>query len=91
MLNGIMWGAFELFPVAVTESEALSAEYRALDGLFQALGILAPDTSARKHSDPAMKLFVAVGSASWLLTSCLKGYLFSIVSASSDNPTCDLC
>jgi hypothetical protein len=40
MLNGIMWGAFELSALYNIEIAALSAEYRVLDGLFQALGML---------------------------------------------------
>ncbi|KAJ6082677.1 hypothetical protein N7499_007551 [Penicillium canescens] len=39
MLNGIMWGAFELSALYNIEIAALSARYRVLDGLFQALAV----------------------------------------------------
>lgn len=40
ILNGIDWAAFELLSIGNQEIEALPSEYRVLDGLFQALGLL---------------------------------------------------
>ncbi|KAJ5594677.1 uncharacterized protein N7459_000885 [Penicillium hispanicum] len=39
ILNGIMWGAFEVASIHSAEIGALPAKYRALDGLFQALSV----------------------------------------------------
>lgn len=40
ILNGIDWAAFELLSIGNQEIESLPGEYRVLDGLFQALGML---------------------------------------------------
>ncbi|OQD84279.1 hypothetical protein PENANT_c013G00969 [Penicillium antarcticum] len=39
VLNGIMWGAFELAALYNVEIAALSPKYQVLDGLFQALAV----------------------------------------------------
>ncbi|KAJ5676582.1 uncharacterized protein N7477_002215 [Penicillium maclennaniae] len=41
ILNGIDWAAFELLSIGNKEIQALPSEYRALDGLFQALAVRA--------------------------------------------------
>lgn len=40
ILNGIDWAGFELLSIGNKKIESLPTEYRVLDGLFQALGMI---------------------------------------------------
>lgn len=80
-----MWGAFELSSVEATEPATLPVGYKALDGIFQALGMLPWETSALERTNATMQPCVAEDSASLLSTNCHKHYLSCIVRAPSDN------
>lgn len=79
-LNGIDWAAFELLSIGNLEIEALPSEYRVLDGLFQALGLLLSSSCVSMAN--CVKLFGLVGSMLLLSLICGKGFSFYMVSHS---------
>ncbi|KAJ5832615.1 hypothetical protein N7474_000926 [Penicillium riverlandense] len=77
ILNGINWGAFEILSIGQKVVKDLPANYRMLDGLFQALCLLALKYLFELDSaDSIIKRCVLVDSALLQLINCHKVCLF---------------